>query len=36
MKAQKFMDTMPGNANRYLSPQERDFFYVTIDETRFR
>ncbi|MFN0147535.1 MAG: hypothetical protein ACKVT1_13560 [Dehalococcoidia bacterium] len=36
MKAEKFMDSMPANPNRYATAQERDFFYVTLDESRFR
>ncbi len=34
VKAEKFMDSMPDNANRYFKPQERDFFYVTVDEVK--
>ena len=36
LKPEKFMDAMPANANRYATAQERDFFYVTLDESRFR
>ena len=34
VKAEKFMDAMPDNPNRYFKTQERDFFYVTVDEAR--
>lgn len=30
------MDTMPGNPTRYLGKSERDFVYLTLDETNYR
>jgi Phosphodiester glycosidase len=36
LKAEKFMESMPANPGRYLGTQERDFFYVTLDESRYR
>lgn len=35
-RPEKFMDTMPDTAARFLRTQERDFMYVTVDETGFR
>jgi len=35
-KAEKFMDTMPDTAARFLRTQQRDFMYVTLDEAGFR
>lgn len=34
--AERFMDTMPDSPARFLKTQERDFFWVTLDETRYR
>ena len=36
LKGERFMDGMPDSPNRFLKTQERDFFYVTLDETRYR
>ena len=36
LKAERFMDTMPDSPSRWFKQQERDFMYVTIDESRFR
>lgn len=36
LKPEKFMDTMPDTASRFLRTQERDFMYVTLDERGFR
>jgi hypothetical protein len=35
VSSQRFMDTMSDNPSRFLSLQQRDFMYVTLDETRF-
>jgi len=36
LTSQKFMDTMSDNPGRFLKSQERDFMYITVDETRYR
>ncbi len=36
LSALKFMDTMSDNPARFLKTQERDFMYITLDETRYR
>jgi hypothetical protein len=36
VKATKFLDSMPDNPLRFLKTQERDFMYVTLDESRYR
>ncbi|HQW51391.1 MAG TPA: phosphodiester glycosidase family protein [Tepidiformaceae bacterium] len=36
LKSEKFMETMPDTASRFLKTQERDFMYVTRDERTFR
>jgi len=36
LKAERFMDGMPDSASGFLRSQERDFMYVTLDETRYR
>lgn len=36
LKSEKFMETMPDTASRFLKTQERDFMYVTRDERAFR
>jgi hypothetical protein len=36
VKAEKFMDAMAPSASNYLGTRERDFFYVTLDESRYR
>ena len=35
LKADKFMDTMSDSARRFLGTQDRDFMYVTLDESRY-
>ncbi len=32
LRAERFIDAMPGSASRFLSTQERDFMYVTLDD----
>jgi len=32
LRAERFIDAMPGSASRFLSTQERDFMYVTLEE----
>ncbi|MCC6961291.1 MAG: phosphodiester glycosidase family protein [Dehalococcoidia bacterium] len=36
LKAEKFMDSMAPSASNFLGTRERDFFYLTFDETRYR
>jgi hypothetical protein len=36
LKAEKFMDTMAPSASNYLGTRERDFFYLTLDESRYK
>jgi hypothetical protein len=36
LRSERFMDTMPDSPSRFLRTQERDFMYVTLDETRYR
>jgi hypothetical protein len=36
VKAEKFMDAMAPSASNYLGTRERDFFYLTLDESRYR
>ncbi len=36
VKATKFMDSMAPSPSNYLGTRERDFFYVTLDESRYR
>ena len=36
LRGERFMDTMPDSPARFLRTQERDFMYVTLDETRYR
>lgn len=36
LKPEKFMETMPDTASRFLRTQERDFMYVTLDERGYR
>ena len=31
----EFMESMPDNPGRFLNPQQRDFMYVTLDETNY-
>ena len=35
LKAEKFMDTMSDSPRRFLGTQERDFMWVTLDESRY-
>ncbi len=35
-KPEKFMDSMPDSATRFAKAQERDFFYLTVDESRYQ
>ncbi len=35
-KPEKFMDSMPDSATRFAKAQERDFFYMTVDDSRYR
>jgi hypothetical protein len=35
LESERFMDSMPGGAGRFLKTQERDFMYVTLDESRY-
>jgi Phosphodiester glycosidase len=35
LKADKFMDTMSDSPRRFLGTQERDFMWVTLDESRY-
>jgi len=36
VKAEKFMESMAPSASNYLGTRERDFFYLTLDESRYR
>lgn len=36
VKPEKFMDSMPDSASRFLRTQQRDFMYVTLDEGGYR
>ncbi|WP_322796440.1 phosphodiester glycosidase family protein [Tepidiforma sp.] len=36
VRPEKFMETMPDGPGRFLRVQERDFMYVTLDESRYR
>lgn len=36
VKAEKFMEAMAPSAANYLGTRERDFFYLTLDESRYR
>lgn len=36
VKAEKFMDSMSPSASNFLGTRERDFFYLTLDESRYR
>ncbi len=35
LKAEKFMESMAPSPSNFLGTRERDFFYVTLDESRF-
>jgi hypothetical protein len=34
-ESDRFMDTMPGNPSRFLSRQDNDFMYLTLDESNY-
>lgn len=36
VKGEKFMDTMAPSASNFLGTRERDFFYLTLDESRYK
>ena len=36
LKADRFMDNMPDSPSRFLKTQERDFMYITLDESHYR
>lgn len=36
LKSDRFMDNMPDTPRRFLGTQERDFMWVTLDESRYR
>jgi len=36
LKSQKFMDSMVAGVSSFLGTRERDFFYVVLDESRYR
>ena len=36
VKSEKFMDTMAPSASNFLGTRERDFFYLTLDESRYK
>ncbi len=36
VRADKFMDSMSPSAANFLGTRERDFFYLTLDESRYR
>ncbi len=36
VKAEKFMDNMAPSPGNYLGTRERDFFYLTLDESRYK
>ncbi len=36
LRSERFMDTMPDSPSRFLRTQERDFMWVTLDESRYR
>ncbi len=36
LRAERFMDNMPDSPARFLKTQERDFMWVTIDDSRWR
>jgi hypothetical protein len=35
LKSERFMESMPDNPARFLKTNERDFLYLTLDESRF-
>lgn len=36
LRSERFMDTMPDSPSRFLRSQDRDFMWVTLDESRYR
>ena len=36
VKGEKFMDTMSDSPSRFLRTQDRDFMWLTLDESRYR
>ena len=36
VRSERFMDNMPDSPTRFLRSQDRDFMWVTLDETRYR
>ena len=36
VRAEKFMDSMPDTASRFLKAHDRDLQYITLDESRYR
>lgn len=36
LRPERFMDNMPDSPSRFLRSQERDFMWVTLDESRYR
>lgn len=36
LKSEKFMSTMAPSASNFLGTRERDFFYLTLDESRYK
>ncbi len=36
VKGEKFMDSMAPSASNFLGTRERDFFYLTLDESRYK
>lgn len=36
LRAERFVEAMPDSPSRFLKTQERDFFWVTLDESRYR
>lgn len=36
LKAEKFMDGMTPSASNFLGTRDRDFFYLTLDESRYK
>jgi hypothetical protein len=36
LRGERFMDSMPDAPSRFLKSQDRDFMWVTLDESRYR
>jgi hypothetical protein len=36
LRSERFMDSMPDSPSRFLRSQDRDFMWVTLDESRYR